>query len=92
MKKTFELKHEKVKTPRVVEGIKHEVKKYLKRERRKTLPEGADFWDFECRGGPSAEEAQTIHVADINKFIDSAEKEERPQIYLEILAKEGHRR
>ncbi|MDH5485757.1 MAG: DUF6172 family protein, partial [Gammaproteobacteria bacterium] len=30
MKKTFKLSHEKLKLPRLVESIKHEVKKYIK--------------------------------------------------------------
>ena len=47
MKKTFELTHPKIKVERMVEAVKHEVKKYLKRERNKTLPEDADYWDFD---------------------------------------------
>ena len=37
MRKTFSLTHEKIKTPRLVDAIKHEVKKYLKRERNKKI-------------------------------------------------------
>ncbi|MGY0642445.1 MAG: DUF6172 family protein, partial [Paraglaciecola chathamensis] len=51
MKKTFLLSHPKIKLPRLVEAIKFEVKKYLRRERNKTLPAGADYWDFDCRFG-----------------------------------------
>jgi len=51
MKKTFKLTHQKLKLPRLVDAIKHEVKKYIKRERRRVLPEGADYWDFDCRFG-----------------------------------------
>ena len=51
MKKTFNLTHPKLQVSRVIEAIKYEVKKYLKRERNKTLPEGVDFWDFDCRFG-----------------------------------------
>jgi len=47
MKKTFNLTHPKIKVPRLVEAIKSEVKKYIKRERRKTLPPKVDFWDFD---------------------------------------------
>ena len=49
MKKTFRLTHEKIQPARLMESIKNEVRKYLKRERAKKLPEGADFWDFDCR-------------------------------------------
>ena len=51
MKKTFVLSHPKIKLPRLVDSIRHEVKKYLRRERNKQVPDGADFWDFDCRFG-----------------------------------------
>ena len=51
MKKKFSLKHPKIKPARRVEAVKHEIRKYLKRERRKELPEGVDFWDFDCKFG-----------------------------------------
>ena len=40
MKKTFKLTHPKINIARLVEGVKGDVKKYLKRERKKKLPEG----------------------------------------------------
>ena len=46
MKKTFSFSHPKKKRPRVADAIKHELKKYIKRERNKTLPKGVDFWDI----------------------------------------------
>ena len=91
MKKTFKLDHPKIKVPRLFEAFKHEVKKYLKRERRKTLPEGVDFWDFDCKYGADEAGAEPIHVAAINKFISQAEAEQLESFYLEILAKPGHR-
>ena len=42
MKKTFQLVNEKIKYPRMIEAVKSEVRKYLKRSRRKDLPKGAD--------------------------------------------------
>ena len=68
-----------------------DVRKYLKRESRKELPEGADFWDFDCKFGPAAEEAKVIHVAEIGKYIDGAEAQQLESFYVEILAKPGHR-
>ncbi|NJC88242.1 MAG: hypothetical protein FIB02_06865 [Desulfuromonas sp.] len=91
MKKTFQMSHPKIKAPRLVEAIKHEVKKYLQRERRKPLPPDVDFWDFACRFGADEASADVIHVADINKAISRAEEEQLPSFYLEILAKPGHR-
>ncbi len=92
MKKTFRMSHPKIKLPRLVEAIKYEVKKYIKRERRKALPEGVDFWDFDCRYGVDEASAETIHVATINQHISQAEAEGLESCYLEILAKPGVRR
>ncbi len=89
MKKTFKLTHPKIKVPRLVEAIKYEVKKYLRRERRKALPKGADFWDFDCRMGVDEESSEAVHVYDINKAIDHAESKQLESFYLEILAKPG---
>lgn len=91
MRKTFSLSHEKIKTPRLVDSIKHEVKKYLKRERNKTLPPDADFWDFDCKYGNTKEEAESVHLSTLNKHIDSAHQQELESFYIEILAKPGFR-
>ncbi|GHE76924.1 DUF6172 family protein [Thalassotalea profundi] len=91
MKKTFSLVHEKIKRPRLVDAIKHEVKKYIKRERNKTLPEGADYLDFDCQYGKTKDDAKEIHLSAINKCIDEADKLELESFYLEIIAKPGHR-
>ena len=91
MKKTFNLTHPKIKVPRLVEGIKYEVKKYIKRERRKILPPKADFWDFDCRFGVDEASSDVIHVSAINKSISQAESKQLESFYLEILAKPGHR-
>ncbi|MDX9834188.1 MAG: DUF6172 family protein [Desulfobulbus sp.] len=91
MRKTFLLTHPKIKRPRLIEAIKYEVKKYIKRERNKKLPEGVDYWDFDCKYGPDAENAEVIHLSAINKSIDIAETEQLGSFYLEILVKPGHR-
>ncbi len=91
MKKTFTLTHPKIKTPRLFEGVKHEIRKYMKRERRKELPTGVDFWDFDCTFGPTEETAQPVHPAELDKYIDNAEKQQMTSFYIEVLAKPGHR-
>ena len=91
MKKTFKIAHPKIKAPRMFEAIKYEVKKYLKRERRKSLPEGVDFWDFDCKYGADEASGEPVHVSAINKSISQAEADQLESFYLEILAKPGHR-
>ncbi|KLV09288.1 hypothetical protein ABT56_03615 [Photobacterium aquae] len=87
MKKTFALTHPKKAVPRVVDAVKFEVKKYIKRERNKTLPAGADFWSFDCRFGDTEQEANVIHLKEINKSIDAVVAKGLTSFYLEILAK-----
>lgn len=87
MKKTFTISHPKIKTARLFEAVKHDIKKYVRRERNKTLPEGADYWDFDCKYGITEDVAQEIHLSQLNKAIDKAEKAELTSFYIEILAK-----
>ena len=91
MKKIFVLTHAKIKMPRMIEAAKHEVKKYLKRERNKALKDGAEFWDFDCKYGATEENAEVIHLSTINKNIDDAEQLGLESFYLEILVKPGHK-
>ncbi len=91
MKKTFKMTHPKIQVPRLVEAIKYEVKKYIKRERGKTLPLNVDFWDFDCRYGEDEDSSVVIHLSEINKYISQAEEKQLESFYLEILVKPGHR-
>jgi len=91
MRKTFALSHPKTKVARLVESIKHEVKKYIKRERNKKLPEGSDYWDFDCKFGNTSEEASEIHLTEINKRIDQAVEAGLESFYLEVMAKVASR-
>lgn len=91
MKKVFRLTDEKKKPERVIEASKHEIRKYLKRERSKKLPEGADYWDFDCCFGQNGEENQSIHVAEITSALDKAYEAKWEQCYIEIIAKPAHR-
>ena len=91
MKKTIALNHPKIKLDRLIDSIKHDAKKYLKRERNKKLPLDVDFWDFDCKYGVTQDEAKEIHVSEINACIDQAAKAGLESFYLEIIAKHGHR-
>lgn len=91
MKKNFKLTDPKKAPARQVDYVKHEISKYIARERRKPLREGVDFWDFDCRIGKDEENASVIHVAEINKSIDKIAGENAESFYLEVLAKPGRR-
>lgn len=91
MRKLFPLEKPPHKPPQVVAAIKNDVRKYIKRERKKDLPEGVDFWDFACQAGPDRESPSPLHLAELVPAIDKAAEEAWPAIYIEILAKPGHR-
>ena len=91
MKKEFKLTDPKKAPARQVDSVKHEISKYIARERRKPVEKGADFWDFDCKIGKDKYSALIIHVAEINKSIDKIVKENSEHLYIEISAKPGHR-
>ncbi len=91
MKKTFKLNIEGKHPERLLEATKHEIRKYVKRQRRVPLPEGVDFWDFDCRFGASEETATVVHFATITELIDGVVAAGGEQFFLEMLAKAGHR-
>mgnify|MGYP007061715364 FL=1 len=92
MRKTFQLQVEGKHPDRLLEAIKHEIRKYIKRERGHALPAGADFWDFDCRFGTAADSAETIHLSAITASIDHVVAEGGKQFYLEILARPATRK
>ena len=92
MKKTFQLNIEGKNRDRVLDAVKHEIRKYVKRERRRELPVGADFWDFDCRFGLAQDKAEVVHFATLTGLIDGVAKDGGAQFYVEILAKPGHRK
>ena len=91
MKRTYTMSHPKIKVARLFEGVKADVRKYIKRERRKELPKGVDFWDFACKFGMTEENAEPIHMAEINKCLDAAESKQAETVYVEVTATKGRR-
>jgi len=91
MKKTFPIQVPDKNTDRVVESIKGEVRKYVKRERRKKIPDGFDQWDFDCKVGPDEASAQSMSSKEIFPAIDALAKTAGTQVYIEILARPGKR-
>ena len=93
MKKTFPLHVPGKADPRVIDAIKHDVRKYVKRERRKTLPEGFTVWLFDCRVGAAADSAESVELDRIGPAIDAiaAAGSSSTHVYVEILARAGNR-
>jgi len=91
VKKTFQLKPEGKHPDRVLDAVKHEIRQYLRRERRKSLPAGADYWDFECHLGAHSQQHAQVHVAQLTRLIDQLVAEGAQSFYLELFAKPGIR-
>ena len=91
MKKVFQLKAPGLVDQRVVEAVKNDVRKYVKRERRKTLPEGFTQWNFNCKAGPVRDTAPVRELDDLSAAIDEVANAGGTEIYIEVLAEAGHR-
>lgn len=87
MKKVFLLNQENKNRERVVESVKHEIRQYVKRERKKKLPEDATVWQFDCLFGKEITSASTIAFNEITAYIDTANRESWDSFYIEILAR-----
>jgi len=87
MKKTFKLDHPKIKVPRVVDSVKHDIRKFLKKERKTPLPSGAVYWGFDCKCGQSEELAVEVHPSVLTKQIDELVENNIMTIYVEITPK-----
>ena len=91
MKKTHPLIIEGKKPDRVRDALKHTLRQYVRRERHKPLPEGVDYWDFDCQMGLQADTAERVHVAELNKALDALADKGAEAVYVEILRKPGIR-
>lgn len=89
MKKIFKLKDGDKNPDRILDAIKHEIRKYIKREKRKPLPEGVDFWDLKCKFAQNDDEPQMIEFIDITKHINEASQADCNSFYMEIISTEG---
>ena len=91
MKKTFPLHVPGKEDPRVLDAIKLEIIKYVKRERRKTLPPEFDVWDFACKVGSDSGTAASIPLLDVPKAVESVAQAGGAEVYVEIMASSGNR-
>lgn len=91
MKKTFPLHVPGKEERRVVDAIKLELTKYVKREKRKTLPPEMNFWDFQCKVGSGSMTAVTIPLPDVPKAVEGVASAGSDEVYVEIMASPGYR-
>ena len=87
MKQTFRLTSPGKDDARVRDKIRHEINKYVKRERRKVVPEGYFRWDMDCRAGDDESTAVEGPLKELSQKIDDIAAEGAEKVFVEILAK-----
>jgi hypothetical protein len=91
VKKLFQLTVEGRNRDRLLDASKHEVRKYVARQRRAVLPEGVDYWDFACRFGATEAQASDVHFATLIGRMDEAGKAGEDAFFISILGRPGVR-
>ena len=91
MRKTYSLNIAGKNRDRLLEACKYDIRKYVKRERARALPEGVDFWDFDCKFGNDENDAVVTHFAALMGSIDVKAAEGCEQFYVEVVTRQGHR-
>ena len=89
MKKIFKLIDEKKHEDRVLEAVKNDIRKYVKREKKKDLSDKATmYWDFDCKIGTTSDIAQDIPYEELIKALDKIKAMGVTEVYVEVMAKE----
>src|SRR5882757_6006273 len=91
MKKNFLLKAAGKEDARVRDKIRHEINKYVRREWKKTVPEGFDLWNLNCKVGASAASAEALPLKEVGGAIDKVAAAGAESVFVEIVAVAGHR-
>jgi len=91
VKKTYQLRIAGKHPDRLLDASKHDIRKYIRRERRKALPPGADYWDFDTRFGSEEASAEVVSPADLLRSVDALVAAGGTQFYVEIRSKPGKR-
>jgi len=88
MKKIFKLTDEKKHEDRVLEAVKNDIRKYVKREKKKDLPDKATmYWDFDCKVGVTAADAKEVVYEELIKALDAVKATGATEVYVEVMAK-----
>lgn len=91
MKKTYKLVDEKRNIERIIEAIKYDVRKYIKREKNKKNTSDEFVWKFNCKSAVTEEDAESISFLDITKTIDAVATSKDETFYIEIVVYEEQR-
>lgn len=85
MKKSFPLQHPAKADARVRDAIRHEVNKYVGRERRKPLPPETNLRVFSCRVGADEASAAPQELTAVSSAIDAVAASGAKSVFIEIV-------
>lgn len=91
MKRTYQLHIEGKNRDRLLDAARHDIRKYQQRERRRPVPEGFDFWDFDCRFGADEASAEKAAVGELSALITTLTQDGTNSFYVELLARPAKR-
>lgn len=91
MKRTYQLNIEGKNRDRLLDAARHDIRKYQQRERRRPVPEGFDFWDFDCRFGADEASAEKAAVGELSALITTLTQDGANTFYVELLARPAKR-
>lgn len=86
MKKTFPLHASDRADARVIEAIKYDIRKYVKRERKKTVPAEFDLWEFACKVGADPTAAFEKPLRELSAGIDAVAASGADAVYVEVVS------
>ena len=88
MKKIFKLTDPKKHEDRVLEAVKNDIRKYVKREKKKDLPDKATmYWDFDCKVGATSDDARVVAYEKLIKSLETVKATGATEVYVEVMAK-----
>lgn len=91
MRKTYPLTAPNKQPARVLDAVKHDIRRYITRERGRALPSDQQVWQFDCKVGTDAASAQALRVSEVIAAVDAVAASGAPAVYVEILARAGER-
>ncbi len=89
MKKIYKLTDPKKHEDRVLEAVKNDIRKYVKREKKKDISDKKlMYWDFDCKIGATKEDVKAVVYEELIKALDGVKATGAKEVYVEIIAKE----
>lgn len=91
MKKTYSLQVEGKNPDRVLDAVKHDIRRYFKRERTRPFPPETNVWRFDCKLGVDEARAQETTEATLFNELSVLAQQGAATAFVEIVSRAGLR-